>query len=639
MIALRVAVLVAVLATARLAAASATITVVNIDGAGVGLNDPTPVAPVGGNPGVTLGAQRLNAMQYAADSWGAVVDSSVQIRVAASFTTLTCSASSAVLGQAGTSTVHRDFSGAPAASRWYAAALANSLAGTDLSASADDITATFNSAIGTTCAFPSTFYYGYDASPPGGTLDFVSIVLHELGHGLGFSTFVSLSTGAKLGGFDDAYMVSLEDFGTGKHYPIMTDAERVTASKNTGNLQWTGALVTAASGGYSSGVGATGFLRMYAPNPQQSGSSVSHFDTALTPNELMEPSYTGPNHDVTTTLTLLRDLGWNPVVAATATPTRTPTPTVTATRTPTPTVTATRTATPTATTTATRTATATLTATPAPTATGTPSVIATSTDGAPSPTATPSPSTTASATSSPTATTTVTATATATPTATAMTGATVTVTATPSTTATATPLPTATATSAGAPTAVATPVCDELPDVGCRTPAASRKAYLALTDKTPDERDVLTWKWLKGAATDLADFGDPLATDTYELCVYDAAEALVLHVTAPAGGLCRASSPRPCWRANARGFTYNDPDLSPLGIKKLVLKAGATDGAAKITLDAKGVNLDMTVAFPLAQPITVQLKNSSGTCWEATYSGTPSRNTAGPPGRFSAKAD
>lgn len=50
---------------------------------------------------------------------------------------------------------------------------------------------------------------------------------------------------------------------------------------------------------------------MYAPNPAQSGSSVSHYDTALSPDELMEPSYTGPLHDVGLTLELFADLGWN----------------------------------------------------------------------------------------------------------------------------------------------------------------------------------------------------------------------------------------------------------------------------------------------------------------------------------------
>ena len=51
--------------------AGATITIVNKNLPGVGFNDPTPVAPVGGNPGTTLGEQRLLAFQHAAGIWGA----------------------------------------------------------------------------------------------------------------------------------------------------------------------------------------------------------------------------------------------------------------------------------------------------------------------------------------------------------------------------------------------------------------------------------------------------------------------------------------------------------------------------------------------------------------------------------------
>lgn len=48
---------------------AATFTIVNNDGAGEGFNDPTVAVPVGGNPGVTVGQQRLNAFQFAADLW------------------------------------------------------------------------------------------------------------------------------------------------------------------------------------------------------------------------------------------------------------------------------------------------------------------------------------------------------------------------------------------------------------------------------------------------------------------------------------------------------------------------------------------------------------------------------------------
>src|ERR1043166_4975558 len=71
--------------TVPLISQAATVTVVNLDGPNVGLNDPTPATPVGGNTGTTLGAQRRKALQFAADVWGARLDSAVEIRVGAEF--------------------------------------------------------------------------------------------------------------------------------------------------------------------------------------------------------------------------------------------------------------------------------------------------------------------------------------------------------------------------------------------------------------------------------------------------------------------------------------------------------------------------------------------------------------------------
>jgi hypothetical protein len=45
-------------------------------------------------------------------------------------------------------------------------------------------------------------------------------------------------------------------------------------------------------------------------------SSVSHYSTALSPDELMEPFYTGPNRNLTLTADLLQDVGWRLAVAA-----------------------------------------------------------------------------------------------------------------------------------------------------------------------------------------------------------------------------------------------------------------------------------------------------------------------------------
>jgi hypothetical protein len=273
---------------------AAVITVINDDAAGEGFNDPMPVAPVGGNNGTTRGAQRLIVVQRAADIWGGLIVSPVTIHVGTTFDPLPCNTTSAVLGAAGPASAFRDFTGTLRSGTWYPAALANALHGSDLDPG-DDITAQFNSSIGTTCPVPTVWYYGLDANPPGNQIDLLSVVLHELGHGLGFTTFVDPATGAKALGFDDTFMLNLEDHSTGKLYPAMTDAERVTASQNTDNLHWIGAQVRAASGALTAGkVG--DHVRMFAPSPQQPVSSVSHWDTALAPDQLLEAVYTGPSH-------------------------------------------------------------------------------------------------------------------------------------------------------------------------------------------------------------------------------------------------------------------------------------------------------------------------------------------------------
>lgn len=293
---------------------SALISVINRDSRGEGFNDhlspPDPVSTAGGNAGATLGAQRLIAFQYAANIWGGLLSSPVEIRVGANFNPLFCQGGSAILGFAGPNTVHRNFVGALLLNTWYTQALANSLAAMDLDPDRDDIGATFNSSIDNSCLSPFVWYYGLDGNPPMDTIDFVTVVLHEIAHGLGFLSLVNLQTGNKFGGLNDVFMRNLEDHGTGKLYPEMTNAQRVSASKKTGDLHWVGPNVLAVSGSLIDGVHLTGHVEMYAPRPREPGSSVSHFSTDLVPDEIMEPFYTGANHDIGLTLELLADLGW-----------------------------------------------------------------------------------------------------------------------------------------------------------------------------------------------------------------------------------------------------------------------------------------------------------------------------------------
>jgi hypothetical protein len=289
-----------------------TINIINADGAGEGFNDATAKAAEGGNNGTTLGAQRLNVFNFAAQIWAANLDSTVPINVSAQFNPLACTNTSATLGSAGANRLHFNFPGAPFADTLYPEALANKLSGSDQSAEAD-INARFNSDIDNGCfGNGKTFYYGLDNSTPSGKVNILVVILHELGHGLGFQTFADETSGAQFAGMSDMFDRHIFDRTTGKFWNQMTDKERVDSALNTGNLLWDGPNVNGASGSLTAGRDTTnGRVQLYAPNPVKTGSSISHWDTAATPNLLMEPNITvGLPLTLDLTRQEMRDIGW-----------------------------------------------------------------------------------------------------------------------------------------------------------------------------------------------------------------------------------------------------------------------------------------------------------------------------------------
>ncbi len=228
--------------------AAATIVIVNQNAPGEGFNDPTPATPVGGNTGTTLGAQRLIAFQRAANIWGATLDSSVTIRIGAAFVPLSCTASGAVLGAAGAYEIWTDFPNAPRANTWYPAALASKIAGEDLTAPADPhIIARFNSRLGLfdDCLPGSPFYLGLDRRA-GGQIDLVTVLLHEMAHGLGFQTFTDDETGQQFFGIPSIWDYFLVNNRTNMPWVAMTDEQRRISAITWRGLSWNGANVTAA---------------------------------------------------------------------------------------------------------------------------------------------------------------------------------------------------------------------------------------------------------------------------------------------------------------------------------------------------------------------------------------------------------
>jgi hypothetical protein len=230
------------------AIAGATITIVNTNEPGVGFNDPTPVAPVGGNKATTLGQQRLIAFEHAASIWAATLDSKVPIRIGASFVPLACTNDSAVLGSAGANDIFADFPNAPQPNTWYPSALASKIAGTDQADPGEPhIRARFNSRLGLSpdCMPGSPFYLGLD-NQHGTQIDLVAVLLHEMAHGLGFQTFTDGQSGERTADKPSAWDHFMLDNRSGKLWLNMDDAERRASAISGDGLSWNGPNVSKA---------------------------------------------------------------------------------------------------------------------------------------------------------------------------------------------------------------------------------------------------------------------------------------------------------------------------------------------------------------------------------------------------------
>ncbi len=325
----RAAMLLALLVLIPGAAAAAVIQIINQDGPGEGFNDSTPVLPEGGNPGTTLGQQRLIVFQRAAAIWGALLRSDQVIKVGANFDPLVpCGSGSGVLGQAGPTGVISLPAPPPGlvSNTWYPIALAEAASNQNINAG-NEISTTFNSDIDNGCLSPGTrFWYGIDpnAAQAPQTFALFPVVLHELAHGLGFLTVVctnSAGCGATpFGGLlgnpprPDIWTTFLAAAGNqGFPWRDMSDAQRAAGITSDPNLVWVGAQVTSDLPVFQPSGPAinSGRMRMHAPGTVQPGSSVSHFTSAASPNLLMKPVLgAGVFNQVDLTWSLFRDIGW-----------------------------------------------------------------------------------------------------------------------------------------------------------------------------------------------------------------------------------------------------------------------------------------------------------------------------------------
>ena len=247
-----------------------------------------------------------NAFEYAASIWETKIASSVPIEIQAEWTNLGPN----ILGGAGVNRLFANFTGAPMADTWYPVALANRIAGTDLDPADVDIAAVFNSAF-------SGWYFGTDGNPPANQIDFASVVMHEIGHGLGFFGSMEVDTGngvcggTGLGCWDSIYPYVYDRFTeNGAGTPLLNfpnNSTQLADQLQSNDVFFDGANANAANGNAP--------VELYAPSTWERGSSYSHLAESFngTPNALMTYSIAPGEvqHDPgPVMLGMFQDMGW-----------------------------------------------------------------------------------------------------------------------------------------------------------------------------------------------------------------------------------------------------------------------------------------------------------------------------------------
>lgn len=190
---------------------------------------------------------------------------------------------------------------------YFPSALANHLAEKDFGAR--DITLTLN--ISSIIDGKVDWYFGTDAKAKPDQVDFVTLVLHELVHGLGLFPTVtgdgSFGLVNPLGpAIYDRFLTGILFDASGKPKQAMpltdmpTDADRAKAIRWP-ELMWTGEHGKEAAAG--------DILFLYSPKDYGDAWSVGHADPSE--KSLMNPFYSGPNHNLDAiTRGMLRDVGW-----------------------------------------------------------------------------------------------------------------------------------------------------------------------------------------------------------------------------------------------------------------------------------------------------------------------------------------
>jgi len=158
---------------------------------------------------------------------------------------------------------------------WYSSAVGNQLAGYNVVPNQRDIQISMNSNV--------NFHYGLNANPGAGKYDCVTIMLHEVAHGLGFSSlrredglwqYVTQNGSGAITQYPSIFDRQLFEGTTGPCIADLTPAQRAA-------LFVSGNIYAGAPGSHLLAANEGTRVKMYAPTTWAPGSSVVHWDNSV----------------------------------------------------------------------------------------------------------------------------------------------------------------------------------------------------------------------------------------------------------------------------------------------------------------------------------------------------------------------
>ena len=218
------------------------------------------------------------AVNEAVDIWSQNFTSQVPVKIKVLWER---QSNSGILASAAPGKFHNNFKNIPDNELWYTSALADSLAGEDIEPTIPEITIRINSTNG------PMLYLGTDGRCPSNKYDLVSMILHEMGHGLGFLSNADYDQLYGYGSIQqptpfDAY-AQLPD---GRRLMDLDSPSIELGQALTEPLVWSGANAIRANNGIKP--------PLYTPSTYEGGSSVSHLDEATFANSARDAVMT-PN--------------------------------------------------------------------------------------------------------------------------------------------------------------------------------------------------------------------------------------------------------------------------------------------------------------------------------------------------------